>query len=598
LLVTGGARGITAEVAIELARRYRPTLLIVGRTPLPPPEEAEDTAGLLLPKDVKAALGARLRLSGEPVSIRHVEAAWNQLMIEREMRDKLGQMRQAGATVHYHQADVRDEEVLKLLVADAYGKYGRIDAVIHGAGIIEDKLLKDKTPESFDRVFDTKADSAFILSSLQRASSLKFLVLFASVTGRFGNIGQCDYGAANEVQNKLAAWLDQQWPTQVVAINWGPWMNAGMASAEVQRRFASRGVQLIPTDAGTRALMHELEHGRKQMPEIVLGDGPWSTTATADDIPGKMPRQGSRQQKYPLLEGLSLEQNSDSRVHTTCVLDPTVHIYLSHHRLDGQPVFPAAFAVELMAELAASGWPEYEIGSIEDVRILSGIVLAGGRPRPIQVVAERTEAGVPPDANRSGLSIAVQIIDAGTSRVCYRATVGLRKGTPVVEQSKHEPLTSLAPFPMSLSEAYARWLFHGPVFQRISAIEGLSEEGLSAMIKAAAPSDCIRGALAGAWLIDPVVVDCGFQLAILHARNFLDVTPLPAYIKRIRCVAPLEGDIRCHFRSEATGTHSLRTQTAFLGGDGQLLACIDDMELSCSRALNRLADRKQAVVGK
>ena len=54
------------------------------------------------------------------------------------------------------------------LIDDVYRTHGRLDGVIHGAGIIEDKLVEEKTPESFDRVFDTKVRSAFLLSRLLR----------------------------------------------------------------------------------------------------------------------------------------------------------------------------------------------------------------------------------------------------------------------------------------------------------------------------------------------------------------------------------------------------------------------------------------------
>jgi hypothetical protein len=61
-------------------------------------------------------------------------------------------------------AYMRDGEAFGALIDDVYARHGRIDGVVHGAGVIEDKLVKDKTPESFDRVFGTKAASAVILS--------------------------------------------------------------------------------------------------------------------------------------------------------------------------------------------------------------------------------------------------------------------------------------------------------------------------------------------------------------------------------------------------------------------------------------------------
>jgi NAD(P)-dependent dehydrogenase (short-subunit alcohol dehydrogenase family) len=161
------------------------------------------------------------------------------------------------------------------LIDEIYQSFGRLDGVIHGAGIIEDKLVKDKTLDSFDRVLSTKAESAFILSRRLRPESLRFLIFFSSVAGRFGNRGQADYTAANEVLNKLAVYLDHWWPARVVSINWGPWQKRGMVSPELERQFAERGVQLIPPATGRRILDRELRYGRKGDAEVVMAGGEW-----------------------------------------------------------------------------------------------------------------------------------------------------------------------------------------------------------------------------------------------------------------------------------------------------------------------------------
>jgi acyl transferase domain-containing protein/NAD(P)H-dependent flavin oxidoreductase YrpB (nitropropane dioxygenase family)/NAD(P)-dependent dehydrogenase (short-subunit alcohol dehydrogenase family) len=275
LLVTGGARGITAEVACELANRYQPTILLAGRSPMPEGEESKETAAHSAPRDVKAALMERMRRDGQAVSPALVEAAYARLLQDREMRAYVAAMKRAGATVRYYPVDVRDEAAFGSLIDNIYETYGRIDGVIHGAGVIEDKLIEDKAADSFDRVFETKALSAFILSRKLRPASLKFLVLFSSISGRFGNRGQGDYAAANELMNKLAVYLDGHWPGRVAALNWGPWEKTGMASSEVQKQFAERAVQIIKLAAGRRATIAEIIYGRKGEVEVVLGGGPW-----------------------------------------------------------------------------------------------------------------------------------------------------------------------------------------------------------------------------------------------------------------------------------------------------------------------------------
>src|SRR5690606_1071695 len=235
------------------------------------------------------------------------------------------------------------------LIEAIYKTHGRVDGVIHGAGVIEDKRLEQKSDDSFDRVFETKTRSAFTLSRKLRPDSLKFLVFFSSMAGRFGNRGQSDYAAANEVLNKLAIVLDRKWPARVVAINWGPWQT-GMVSPEVQRQFAQRGVQLIPPADGARVLDEELRKGTGGEVEIVLGDGPWKHLI-AETAPSAAPGT------LPLIVDPP-RVVSGGAVEIIRTLNLHEDLYLSDHELDGKPVLPLAMAMELAAELVQEAWPE------------------------------------------------------------------------------------------------------------------------------------------------------------------------------------------------------------------------------------------------
>lgn len=269
VLLTGGARGITAAVALELARRYQPNLVLIGRSPLPEGKEETDTDGISGSTELKAALIARLRREGRPASPAIVESAYQRLLYDREIRTNIERLKQAGSRVSYYSVDVRDESGFGVVLDDVYRRFGTIDGVIHGAGVIQDKLICDKTPESYDRVFGTKVESALILSRRLKLDRLKFCIFFASVAGRFGNRGQSDYAAANEVLSKLAIHLDRRWPGRFASIAWGPWSTIGMVS-ELEQHLGQRGLQMIPPDVGPLFLVEELCRGRKGECEIVV----------------------------------------------------------------------------------------------------------------------------------------------------------------------------------------------------------------------------------------------------------------------------------------------------------------------------------------
>ena len=269
VVLTGGARGITAAIAADLARRWRPTLLLVGSSPLPPEAEDPATASIDAAPDLKAALHAQLRRSGKPVGPAEVERAYQALRRAREIRANLRVLRDLGSRVEYAQADVRDAEGLGRVLAGWQAEFGPIAGIVHGAGVIQDKLLKDKTPESFDQVVGTKVEGALTLARLVRPDSLKFAAFFSSVAGRFGNRGQADYAAANEALSKLATWLDGRWPARVVSMIWGPWSGVGMVS-DLAAHLGRRGLGLIPPEVGSRFLGDELAFGLKGDVEILV----------------------------------------------------------------------------------------------------------------------------------------------------------------------------------------------------------------------------------------------------------------------------------------------------------------------------------------
>ena len=260
VLVTGGARGITARAAVAIAERYRCHVELVGRSPLPEPEDP----ALAACADAKALRTAFVKLGGTPAI---VEARVARVLADREIRATLAALATSGARATYHAVDVRSPEFGEL-IDELYRRHGRIDAVIHGAGILEDKLIRHKTPESFERVFATKLVGARTLVDKLR-DDVKHVVMFSSISGAFGNRGQADYAAAGDALDKLAWTLSRRIAGRVVSIDWGPWAGAGMVSPDLEREYARRQIGLIDPDAGVAALLAEL-HGERGDAQVIL----------------------------------------------------------------------------------------------------------------------------------------------------------------------------------------------------------------------------------------------------------------------------------------------------------------------------------------
>ncbi|MGD8846772.1 MAG: SDR family NAD(P)-dependent oxidoreductase, partial [Desulfobacteraceae bacterium] len=482
----------------------------------------------------------------------------------------------------YFDVDTADPRAFGELIDQIYQTYNRLDGVIHGAGIIEDKLIRDKTPQSFERVFGTKVAGGFALSRKLDFVSLKFLVFFTSVAGIFGNRGQSDYAAANEVLNKLALYLDARWPARVVAINWGPWAKKGMVGDALEKQFAQRGITMVPPIVGVRKMIEELCFGRKGDTELIIGG-----------INGSLGFANETEQPFqffPLLKsGLGDRYPLTATDETTKQFDLHHDTYLFDHVLDGKPVLPAAMAMELVTEFAKLQVPNLSLIEIADFRVLKGIVIENSR-RDIRLKADVIVDT--PDLKH----FAVRIMNTcNAQQVFYSAEVKFGRNTEKIGPWPFHNSTPMQPFPFTIQETYKKWLFHGPTFKAISEIQGSNDEGIRAWVIPSSPYSCLSDVKEGAWLVDPVVIDCIFQLHIIWARQYRGMTSLPAYIKSYQQLHPLSGEkIECLIKitNGSTGGSIIQSEIGLFDKGGDLLGIIKGCESTCSKSLNRLSENK------
>jgi NAD(P)-dependent dehydrogenase (short-subunit alcohol dehydrogenase family) len=234
VLITGGARGVTATVAIELARATGCHVELLGRTPPPGPEDPElDTPDPVELRRLLASTGFGDR--------REIEAEAGRLLRVRRLRNTLAELRETAASVHYHAVDVRNTAAVSGVLGEVYVRAGRLDGVIHGAGALAGRASGDKTPESFAHAYTTRVDGARALAAGLRGS-FRFFVLLGGLPGARGVPGfrgLAGYAAANDAYDALAT----QWPDapagRVVGIDWDtaiePERGVGMLLAEIAK---------------------------------------------------------------------------------------------------------------------------------------------------------------------------------------------------------------------------------------------------------------------------------------------------------------------------------------------------------------------------
>jgi NAD(P)-dependent dehydrogenase (short-subunit alcohol dehydrogenase family)/acyl carrier protein len=276
VLLVGGARGITAQFAVALAQATRCRIELAGRTVLAPePENPAVAAETDLP-GLRAALA---RIGGRDIA--GIDRQAKEILARREVNATVREIVAAGGSAQYHTVDVRDGEALRHLVKQVHTEHGRLDGVVYAAGVIEDRLVADKDPSSFDRVYRTKVDGAgALLAELTDLEAKpRFAVFFGSIAAASGNRGQADYAAANDAMENMAAQWSQRTGNRALTVHWGPWApigsHAGMVSAELGRSYTQRGIGLLDPADGVASLLRELAWGDPALYSVVYTASEW-----------------------------------------------------------------------------------------------------------------------------------------------------------------------------------------------------------------------------------------------------------------------------------------------------------------------------------
>ncbi|SLM29482.1 hypothetical protein MTBBW1_1820001 [Desulfamplus magnetovallimortis] len=273
VVVTGGARGITAACMLALSQHCQLRIAILGRTILE--DEPLELSECLTEAELKQAL---YRQNSENSQSDHkslpakIGRMAKSILAIREVRKNIAALEEKGSDVLYYSVDISEEQEVKRVIDDIRNQWGGIQGIIHGAGVIADTLIHEKTDEQYERVMNTKIRGLRALLSATKTDELTHLCCFSSIAARFGNSGQTDYAMANEVLNKVCRreYVRRGGKCLVKSINWGPW-EGGMVTPFLKSQFEARGIPLISLEEGTRRFVEEMGCRDEHSVEVVIG---------------------------------------------------------------------------------------------------------------------------------------------------------------------------------------------------------------------------------------------------------------------------------------------------------------------------------------
>ncbi len=573
ILITGGARGVTSACIIALAQRAPLRLVLLGRTALT--EEPAFCQSAADESALKHVLFSHYQAQNQTVTPKQINQQVAAILANREIQGTLIALQTTGSQAHYLAVDVSDEQNLTNALVDVRQQWGDIHGVIHGAGVLADKRIVEKTAEQFANVFNTKVVGLKNILAATAQDPLQLIVLFSSVAARFGNPGQCDYAMANEVLNKVAQQQQRLRKHCVVkSINWGPW-EGGMVTPQLKQLFKQRGVALVSLQEGTQRFVAECEFSGNEngapmskAVEVVIGG-----TLNPSAQPAVIPADNTTSR--PTTE-IATPAVAPTTQQFTVSIDVNSHPYLTSHVIQGIPVIPACLVMEWFMRAAQAHYPDIMRVTCQHFRVLRGIRLTEFYQRPQQFVVT---SRVQPD-NPQQLQVSLHAPDKPLPAY-YSAEITLTTDTSVVPIAFDTTVANAWPY--TLQEIYdppnnPLALFHGQHFQAISNLQKVLDYGGVAEIKGVHamqwPDD---------WQLDLVAIDSAFQLLWLWGARMLGKPSLPMAVGSLRVFAPPTRNERltCAFNSQVCGHDKTVSTVDLADSTGKLYARLQDVEMVC-----------------
>jgi len=199
ILITGGTGGIGLEIAYNFSQMAKCHLILTKKSAFPDKNEWKDW----------------LNENGEDGKTSKIIKNIN--VIE-----------ESGSTVEIIVSDVEDKKAVRDMIGNLKERYGKIDIVIHAAGIIDNNLLVNKNIEAIDRVLSPKVFGAVNLYQAMKDFQPGLFILFSSISSLIAPVGQFEYSAANNFLDAFVNYFNSQDQTKFISINWPAWKEVGI----------------------------------------------------------------------------------------------------------------------------------------------------------------------------------------------------------------------------------------------------------------------------------------------------------------------------------------------------------------------------------
>ena len=562
--VTGAAGAIVSAIVADLAKAGGGIFHLIDLTPEPDPADP-DLIQFAADRDgFKKTIAERLAAAGTrptPVLIERELARCERL---HSALIAIQAVRAAGGQACYHAVDLTDPDAVAKLVAGIRDRHGRVDVLVHAAGLDISRAIADKEPREYDLVFDVKTDGLFNLLHAADGLPVSAVVAFSSVAGRFGNMGQTDYSAANDLLCKIMSSFRTTRPgTRGIAVDWTAWGGLGMATrGSVPKVMAMAGIEMLAPEAGIAWTGRELAAGPFSG-EVVVGGQLGALTTEPDVTGGLDPAAIDTSSAGPMI-GTITGMGVYSGLSAETVLDPASQPFLYDHRIDGTPVLPGVMGIEAFAALASLAAPGMRVAGVEQVDFIAPVKFYRDEPRTITVTAAIRPDGADLVADCT-LRASRMLAGEQTPRVTTHFTGQVRLTENAAGQEHAEAPGAQATPAVTRDDIY-HVFFHGPAYQ---VVDEAWHRGSDAVARLARHMPAGHTPETGRTTTEPRLAEACFQTAGLAEIGHTGHMGLPAHVDLVSMPhRPVpEGELFAVARPVDGGGFDCQV----LGGDGDVV---------------------------
>jgi acyl transferase domain-containing protein/acyl carrier protein/NAD(P)-dependent dehydrogenase (short-subunit alcohol dehydrogenase family) len=468
-VVTGAAGSIVSAITADLAAASGGTFHLLDLAPEPDPANPELHRFASDKEGLKRDIFERLKTRGERVTPVMVEKEMAVLERSHAALVALEAVKQAGGVARYYSVNLLDAAAVAAVMQEIARMSGRIDVLLHAAGVEVSHLLPDKKPGEFDLVFGVKSDGWFNLLSNLGQMPLGAAVVFSSIAGRFGNGGQTDYSSANDLLCKsISSFRATRPQTRGIAIDWTAWSGIGMAArGSIPAVMKQAGIDMLAPEAGIPVVRRELVGGGRG--EVIVAQK-LGVMLQEFDVSGGLDAayEGWTDAALGVMTGKVVGMGLYSGLTIETTLDPARQPFLYDHQINGTPVLPGVMGIEALAEAARLVFPERHIGAIENVNFLAPFKFYRSQPRTLILRADFTSEGE--DVVADCKLIGSRVLHGQTEpEITTHFTARVRLTTSPSQPEKHKAVGELGDGNKVHAADVYRLYFHGPAYQVVES---------------------------------------------------------------------------------------------------------------------------------